>query len=223
MEKFTCPYCNAISGQLWGSLLANGDVSKIPNVSPMTAGWLRSTSQWKNIINEDGNWIISCCENCRRICIWRNEQLIHPDIIVVDEPNEDLPKDIKNDYLEAASILNKSPRGAAALLRLAVQKLCIHLGEKGDDLNHDIGELVRKGLPVGIEKALDSVRIIGNNAVHPGEINLKDNPEIATKLFSIINFITEKMITEPKELESFYDKTIPDSKKEQIKRRDKKQ
>jgi len=219
LDKFTCPHCSAISGQLWGLLSAGGFVPKKAN---MLGDYLRTCAEWKNRIEEDGTWMVSTCENCKKICIWRNDKMIYPNIVAIDEPNEDLPEDIKNDYREAASILNKSPRGAAALLRLAVQKICIYLGEKGDDLNHDIGNLVKKGLPAGIEKALDSVRIIGNNAVHPGEIDLKDNPEIATKLFSIVNFIAEKMITEPRELEAFYDKTVPDNKKEQIKQRDNK-
>ncbi|MEJ2900556.1 hypothetical protein [Acinetobacter sp. NS-4] len=45
-----------------------------------------------------------------------------------------MPDSLKNDFEEAVSIVNKSPRGAAALLRLVVQKLMIEINEKGSEL-----------------------------------------------------------------------------------------
>ena len=122
--------------------------------------------------------------------------------------------------MEAATILDKSSRGAAALLRLVIQKLCIKLGERGEDLNTDIANLVKNGLPTQIQKALDTVRVIGNEAVHPGKIDLKDNKNIAVKLFDLVNLITQIMITQPKEIETIY-KTLPEEKLEAIKQRDK--
>ena len=120
----------------------------------------------------------------------------------------------------ATEILEKSPRAAAALLRLAIQKLCRQLGEKGKDLNEDIGELVKKGLPVKIQKALDIVRVIGNESVHPGQINLDDNNETAHRLFELINLIANTMITQPKEIDNIYN-TLPKEKLKSITERDK--
>ena len=99
-------------------------------------------------------------------------------------PNSDLHDDIKSDYLEASSVLADSPRAAAALLRLALQKLCKQLGEKGENINDDIKSLVAKGLNPLVQKSLDALRITGNNAVHPGEINLTEDPARVVKLFS---------------------------------------
>jgi hypothetical protein len=106
-------------------------------------------------------------------------------------------------YEEAAGIMVKSPRAAAALLRLAVQKLCKALGEKGKDINDDIGNLVKQGLPIQVQQSLDAVRVIGNNAVHPGEINA-DNPAAVALLFGLLNVIVDRMITQPKKIQEIY-------------------
>lgn len=66
----------------------------------------------------------------------------------VQPTGPDLPTETRVDYEEAKAILERSPRGAAALLRLCIQKLCTHLGEKGRNLNDNVGALIWKGLPV---------------------------------------------------------------------------
>jgi hypothetical protein len=134
-------------------------------------------------------------------------------------PNPDLPEPLKTDYNEARSICGPSPRGAAALLRLVVQKLCKYLGQSGVDLNADIANLVSKGLSPKIQKALDVVRVIGNEAVHPGQIDLNDNPAIASQLFALVNLIVEAMITQPRAVDKIYD-SLPESKRKAIDVRD---
>lgn len=134
-------------------------------------------------------------------------------------PHPDMPEDASKIFREARSIANLSPKGAAALLRLALQQLCIDLGQKGKDLNKDIGELVKKGLPVEIQQALDVVRVVGNNAVHPGEISLDDSPEVAGSLFELINYIVDRMISQPKKLSELY-ASLPTGAVEAIKKRD---
>jgi len=42
------------------------------------------------------------------------------------------------------------------------------------------------------------VRVIGNEAVHPGKLDLKDDRDTATRLFKLVNIIAEQMISNPK-------------------------
>ncbi len=145
--------------------------------------------------------------------------MIYPGAATAPLPNPDLPEEIQADFTEARAIANQSPRGAAALLRLAIQKLCQHLGQPGKDINSDIKALVAAGLSPGVQKALDTVRVIGNEAVHPGTIDLRDDPETATSLFQLVNFIAEKTITDPKKLDELYAR-LPAAKLAGIEARD---
>ena len=109
----------------------------------------------------------SQCFHCQDIAIWIYDRLVWPQTGKAPLPNPDLPDDVRTDYEEASAILDLSPRGAAALLRLSIQKLCKHVGGKGDNVNDDIAFLMEKGLPVQVQQALDAIRVIGNNAIHP--------------------------------------------------------
>ena len=134
-------------------------------------------------------------------------------------PNPDLPEDVKALYEEAFFIAALSPRAACALLRVSIDKLCTHLGEKDKDLNKKIGSLVKKGLPVKIQQSLDVVRIVANSLLHPGEIDFKDTPEIAAKLFVLVNLIAEYVISSPNQVSKLYEE-MPRPQKEAIKKRD---
>lgn len=163
--------------------------------------------------------VLSFCSKCRNFAIWLKEKMIYPFETIAPFPLDDMPNDVKDDFNEARNIVNVSPRSAAALLRLSLQKLMPHLGEKGKSLNDDIGSLVKMGLPQKIQKALDSVRVIGNNAVHPGQIDIKDDIQTAAALFELVNLIVDVMITQETKVDEIYNK-IPESIKEQIKERD---
>jgi hypothetical protein len=145
--------------------------------------------------------------------------MIWPKLGHVPSPNTDLPEQIKKEYNEAGAIFELSPRGACALLRLVVQRLCVHLGGSGKNLNDDIAGLVRNGLPVRIQQSMDLLRVIGNNAVHPGQINLSDDRSTAQKLFILVNVIADTMITHPKHISALYE-SLPEEQRAQIERRD---
>jgi hypothetical protein len=208
--QYHCPHCGVYAKQFWAHIEAK----------PIWGGCFinRDVSSFNERL--DKSWTISKCEHCENKMIWFNDNILYPKMMIVELPNNDLSDEIRKDYLEAATIFSDSPRSSAALLRLALQKLCKQLGEKGDNINNDIGKMVEKGLNPLVQKSLDSLRITGNNAVHPGEINLEEEPDKVLKLFELINFIAEKMMTEPKEISGFYD-SLPENSKRAIEQRDK--
>jgi hypothetical protein len=132
--------------------------------------------------------------------------MIVPGEASVPPHREDLPVSCQDEYNEARDIAGRSPKAAAALMRLVVQKLMIELGQAGKNINDDIGALVKAGMPVEVQKALDFCRVIGNNAVHPGEISINDDPSVAYSLFEMVNFVVEDRITKPKKIAELYNK-----------------
>jgi len=167
------------------------------------------------------NIFLSRCYNCKKFAVWVHDQLVYPKAMTGPQPNPDLPANVLRDYEEAGRIVAESPRGAAALLRLAIQKLCIFLGEKGESINEDIANLVKKGLSPMIQQALDAVRVIGNEAIHPGTLDLKDDRDTAIKLFGLVNIIAEQMISTPKHVEEVYGQ-LPEGARKAIDKRDSK-
>ena len=66
-----------------------------------------------------------------------------------------------------------------------------------------------------MQQSLDAVRVIGNEAVHPGTLDLKDDRDTATRLFDLMNIIAEQMISNPKHVKEIYEK-IPEEKRKAI-------
>lgn len=196
---FNCPFCAAFTQQDWGQVR-------------------RTVSGFDEGQGEE--FKIARCRRCKRYSIWINHRMVYPGFVTAPEPNPDLSEEVKIDFEEARKILGDSPRGAAALLRLAIQKTCKELGEKGDNINADIASLVQKGLPVRVQQALDTVRVVGNNAVHPGQIDIRDNTDVALKLFGLVNLIADVMISQPKHVAALYNAIVPEDARKAIEQRD---
>lgn len=248
---FNCPHCGAYTTQHWKNLFTKpvSNESKLPHIpsaesledykkdndipdefKTIMISWVeqmldgdiftekKNSSQYVWDVN---NLHLSQCYNCGKYAVWRKDSLLYPALKAGALPNKDLDKDIIQDFEEARGIVNDSPRGAAALLRLCIQKLCKQLGEKGKNIDKDIASLVSKGLNPLIVQTLDIVRVIGNEAVHPGVIDLKDDRDTALKLFDLVNSIADQMITHPKNIKKMYD-DIPPEKREAAEKRNEK-
>ena len=205
-NSFTCPHCGTLSLMHYSTVSFKSCV-------------LASTAHGINDFG-DSKMYIAVCQNNKKKVIWIDHAYVYPDI-VAEEANPDMPESVKQLYNEAGLIYNKSPRAACALLRLAIDRLCNELGETDRDINKNIGELVKKGLPQPVQQALDVVRVVGNKAVHPGQIAFDvDDKGTAIMLMHLINIIVDRMISEPNEIDSLY-QGLPESVKESIEKRDK--
>ena len=83
---------------------------------------------------------------CGQFTLWMAKMMVYPISGNAPPPSLDLPKEIARDFNEARYIVRISPRGAAAPLRLAIQKLCKELGQPGKKIDDDIKALVAGGL-----------------------------------------------------------------------------
>jgi hypothetical protein len=203
-NKYTCPHCNTLSQMQCDKHHFDSD-------------------KYRTRMNElliSNVLTIHKCQCCGKKILWIDDTYIYPDI-VSEEANPDMPNSVKQLYNEAALISNKSPRAACALLRLAVDKLCLELGETDRDINKNIGALVKRGLSQDVQQALDIVRVVGNKAVHPGQIAFDvDDYATATMLMHLLNMIVTRMISEPNEINCLY-QGLPESVKKSIEHRDK--
>lgn len=145
--------------------------------------------------------------------------ILHPPTVGAPHPHECLPNECTSDFEEARAICAKSPRGAAAILRLCLQKLLKHLGGTGEHIDSDIKRLVEQGLDPHIQQALDVIRVTGNNAVHPLEMNLEDDQESVLVLFEMINFIVEERISRPQKTHQRF-ANLPEKARLAIEKRD---
>ncbi len=205
-SPFICPHCRQFARQTWGQ--AADTILEIGNI-------------YRSSFNVGNDKIFfSQCDACEHKIIWKSGEVVWPHVSIAPEAHVDFPEDLRADYEEARLIYNDSPRASAALLRLCLQKLCSHLGAPGKNINDDIQFLYDEyGLGRRVRDSMDILRVVGNNAVHPGEINLDDNREISLGLFRIVNFIIDKAISEPAHVDSIFSQ-LPEGAREAIERRD---
>lgn len=220
-DAFNCPSCGVYARQIWHMLArVNGSSSNNANLtvpSQNKSFEATPTNVSAYIIN---GLNISRCGHCGENCLWLKDKLLVPYNSNVHPAHDDMPESVKVIYTEAAEISNASPRGAAALLRVALELLTHELGcNPESSINNKIAEIVSKGVSPNVVKALDILRVTGNNAAHTSStLLLDDDAETASALFQIINFIVEQTIAHTKRLDEMHD-LFPEGIKRQIEQR----
>ena len=191
-NNFNCPHCQVFALHNWQPI-------------------------WEN---PEHNYRRAYCPSCSNISIWCKGKMIYPLYGSAPPPNPDMSPKVKEIYEESRQIYTISPRASAGLLRVCIEKITEDLGEKDGNLNTRIGNLVEKGLPIEIQKALDVVRVTGNDVLHVGRIDLNDSSETAYLLFDIVNLIIQRMVSEKKMIDKIFAK-LPQEKQDGIANRDK--
>lgn len=207
-SHFHCPLCGVLAQMHWIALLA---AQRRSDASRATCGncngeliWVKF-KKW-NTQESGGFWTDD----------WR---MVRPASAPGPRPHPQMPEKVRADYEEARAIVAQSPRGACALLRFALQELLEHLGQNDKSPNDGIAALVKQGLPVETQQALDVLRVVGNNAVHPLELDLRDDVETATGLFAVLNFIVQDRIAQPKNIKKMFS-MLPEGARKAIEKRD---
>jgi hypothetical protein len=95
------------------------------------------------------NVSISYCFHCNEMCLWVYDQLVWPRR--AGDPELHAPPNVRRECEGATQTLEPSPRGAAALLRLTIEKLCKELGVSGESVKDDIAFFVREDVDAGAE------------------------------------------------------------------------
>ena len=140
--------------------------------------------------DESGYWVVrhSKCPSCMRVVavmqrtgLIRGQGEVHPfgeahvSYLVLPRttlrpsPPAQVPPEFAADYVEAAAVLNDSPKASAALSRRCLQHIIREKAQiKARDLAAEIQLLLDSNvLPSWLAEAVDAVRNIGNFAAHP--------------------------------------------------------
>ncbi len=200
-SKFTCPHCHGNTNHDRGDIVYNGD-NYVETIRELVATrcrgcdsyivWSKTTDEGAEDDSSENN--TSSDQEVVRI--------VYPSDAIVPLPSSDMPLNVTKDYKEASTIATSSPRAAIILLRSAVEKMCIHLGQPGKNLDKDIRALVKaQKLNIDQERVLKITQLLGNAGTHgegtEGELDLNQ----ALAVFSFLNYIVDQLISVPKQIE----------------------
>lgn len=240
LKAFNCPRCGALAHQEWFRSV----MARLPEQAPNPRKVSKSNDSLASLFKPDSrklhfqftrlsvnevfylqsNEEVQClsplwaslCFACNAPSIWINDRIIEPPTSRAPLPNPDLPPSIMKVYAEARSILELSPSGAAALLRKALEMLCVHLGANEGTLYGKINTVMEKpDFSDRARKAAHTIRLFGNDVLHAdaeklggvefSSIHEDDDVPTAEGLFAFLNFIAEHAITNVNKIDAWHD------------------
>lgn len=199
----TCPLCDTLSDQWWRELYLQGygdDDDYQYTVVP--------------------NLLQASCTACREKSYWFGDRMIYPPARTGPEAHSDMPAEVLELYREAQAVASVSPRAAAVLLRVALERLMAGVGHEERSLNAAIRAYVAEGgVPTELQQAMDTVRVTGNDAAHPGSLRLDDTPGGVAALFEIVNELVDRLVGFKARMSRIYG-NLDSAKRAEIDKRD---
>ena len=213
-EAFSCPHCNTVATQDWYSLfLRPENATEVQVLTPETVNVLRPGEALRDNIKEIDQFVerlkknqltyeyqkhpqslkvrmanlhISKCHSCNDFSLWVGGLLVFPTKI------DRTPELAEEDLEEAAAILNKFPRGAAALMRVCIQKLVLLLEDNGEQLNQHVSSLVRKGLEVEMQQAMEVLQVLRSDPSQLNPLESQADRETALRFLDSLKAVLER-------------------------------
>jgi hypothetical protein len=217
-ESFSCPNCNTVAHQDWYSLfLKPENAAEVRVLTPESVKALRQDDARRNNIKEIDKFVerlkknaltyeyqkhphplkvkmanlhISNCHNCNGFSLWVGGLLVFPTKI------DKTPELVEEDLEEAATILNKFPRGATALMRVCIQKLVPLLEDDGNELNQRVSSLVRKGLEMEIQQAMDVLQVLRSDSTQLNPLESQADRETALRFLDSLKEVLERRMSQ---------------------------
>ena len=187
LGAFNCPICFAYSNQNWELFLETKFIGKVISHSINEYDCL----DWDHRLH----FSTAKCDHCKNRSFWIDNKLVYPNQRPIAPAHEKMDREIKEIYDEAASIIHNSPRSSCVLLRLALQRFleirlnnALGSGKIKEDLIKFFNE---NKMSEHLKKAMDSVRIIGNENSHKFDEN--DTFENSLIAFKYINSIYDEL------------------------------
>src|SRR5262245_28198657 len=87
---FNCPHCFAYSKQCWSEV-----TGMFPSIYSVDA---------EEGVHKFPSIELSICEQCTRFAVWVYGAMVYPATSSVELPAEDMPSNVRNDYMEARAV-----------------------------------------------------------------------------------------------------------------------
>src|ERR1700730_15976123 len=217
-ESFSCPHCNTVAHQDWYSLfLKSENAAEVRVLTPEAVKALRQGDAQRDNIKEIDQFVerlkknaltyeyqkhphplkvkmanlhISNCHSCNGFSLWVGGLLVFPTRI------DKTPELVEQDLEEAAAILNKFPRGAAALMRVCIQRLVPLLEENGKELNQRVSSLVRKGLEMEMQQAKEVLQVLRSDPVQLSKLESHADKETVLRFLDSLKEVLERRMSQ---------------------------